>query len=156
MAGRRMTRRTGLIVAAAVIAAAVGLYWALDLTTRGDAGAPDASASPYTISIVRAGTTLGTLTLGDLRELPQETFEQFGKTEEGPALADVLASVGVDEYSAVEVRGMGLRDDGRQRYEGAALDGALLDIAKRGTVKSCGPAIDWRDRVRDVTTIVIL
>jgi len=69
----------------------------------------------------------------------------------------VLEAVGIDGFSRLEVRGMGLRDDGRLTLRSVQInDELILDFTDRGTLKVVSPDLDWRDRVRDVTQLRVV
>ena len=77
-----------------------------------------------------------------------------GKEQDGPLLVTVLRDAGVGDFASVTIRGAGVRDDGRLTLSRTkAARGVLLDFSDRGTVKVCGPELDWADWVRDVLTI---
>ena len=66
----------------------------------------------------------------------------------------MLEAVAIGDFARLEVRGMGLRDDGRLTLAVAQIDDDLvLDFSDRGTLKLVSPDLGWRERVRDVTEL---
>ena len=85
-----------------------------------------------------------------------KTVKMQGQDETGPTLLSVLHAAGIDSFASVTVVGLGARDSGTLELRRAQVDeDVLLDIAKRGTVKVCGPDISWSARVRDVTELSV-
>lgn len=116
-------------------------------------------ASPGDIAplqVIQDGTVLTEYTMEELRDFPSHSFSQLGKSEEGPAVLDVLAEAGVTEFERLTVHGLGIRDDGVLILaHDQVTEDVLLDFANRGTVKIAGPDIEWGDRVRDVTILEV-
>jgi hypothetical protein len=114
------------------------------------------SGHPYVVRIVRDGRMLKSFKLPELEGLGMKTVTMQGQPESGPTLLSVLRSAGVSSFSTVTVLGAGARDGGRIELARSAIDDrVLLDIAKRGTTKVCGPDIQWSQRVRDVLDIEV-
>jgi hypothetical protein len=155
----RPGRRVALLAVA--LAALVGLAWVVEWTTAGGVSAPgaqapgaDAAPPGYAVTVLRDGEILREFAPTDLRDLPQVTVTADGKQQEGPTVAAVLEAAGVERFATLDVRGMGLRDDGRLSLTAAQVgDDLVLDFSDRGTLKIVSPDLDWRDRVRDVTEL---
>ena len=155
----RPRRRVALLAAA--LLALVALAWIVEWRTAGGVSTPGGGAAPaaaappgYTVAVLVDGDLVRRLTPDELSGLPQTTVMADGKEQQGPTLRAVLDAAGVGAFVRVDVRGMGLRDDGRLRLTAAQVDGeTILDFSDRGTVKVVSPDLDWRDRVRDVTEL---
>ena len=142
-----------ILVAAAVIAAVVGVAWALQASVSGDSSSA-AGARPYSIVVRKDGAPLKTYDLAALRALPQDRVVIDGKEQTGPSLRTLLADAGAVPYTRVEVRGAGLRDKGSLSLTAAQVRRKVqLDFADRGTVKVCGPSLYHAEWVRDVVSI---
>ncbi|MDY0087914.1 MAG: hypothetical protein RBS78_05135 [Coriobacteriia bacterium] len=138
----QQTKRILLAVLALVLIA--GSAWALDLTAR-------KKSERYEVSVTSGDDVLATFSLEDLKAMEARRVLMQGQLQEGPALLDVLAAAGVEDFNSVMIYGMGLRDEGQITLSRAEIsEEVLLDFAARGTVKLCGPDIAWADRVRDV------
>jgi len=147
--GQGLRPRTIALIVLASLSAFVALAWGAELLLTGPEDIPP-------LRIVRDDDVITEFTMDELQALPVSSFSQFGKSEEGPAVLDVLAEAGVTEFTRLRVRGSGVRDDGFLVLERAQVDEALLlDFANRGTVKIAGPDIGWEDRVRDVTVLEV-
>ncbi|MDY0340047.1 MAG: hypothetical protein RBS17_02375 [Coriobacteriia bacterium] len=108
------------------------------------------------LQVTREGTVLAEYSMEELRDFPSRSFTQFGKSEEGSGVLDVLAKAGVTEFERLTVYGLGIRDDGvLVLTRDQVAEDVLLDFANRGTVKIAGPDIEWGDRVRDVTILEV-
>jgi hypothetical protein len=154
---RSGARRRGLLAAAALLLV-VAAAWAAERQIAGGASGDDGPpVSVYSVAVTRDGELLRTFAVADLEALPTVSITAEGKAQEGPSLATVLEAAGVDDdFSEVEITGMGLRDGGRLLLTAAQLDeGVLLDFAERGTVKVVSPELSWRERVRDVVEIAV-
>jgi len=161
----RTRRRVAL--AASALVAVVALAWLVEwraaggVSTPGGAGAPpgaDAAGPPaYVVEVVRHGRVVRRFTPAELSRLPQRTITSYGKEQRGPSVRAVLEAVGIGGFSRLEVRGMGLRDDGRLTLRSVQInDELILDFTDRGTLKVVSPDLDWRDRVRDVTQLRVV
>lgn len=132
-----------------LVAAALGFE---ALMSQGTSG-PEAE---YAVVVIRDGEVLERFTIDDIRDLDMATVTVLGKIEQGPTLLSVLEAAGVTDFAMIHIGGMGIRDDGSITLSRAEIDDeVLLDIANRGTVKIVGPDIEWEDRVRDVTEMVV-
>lgn len=143
---------------AAVLAAAlvVLVIAALGVEALMSARASGPGAGGYAVVIVCDEEVLARYTLEDMEEFEQATITVDGDEQVGPRLIDVLEDAGVDEFSRLSITGMGIRDDGALALTRAEVtDEVLLDISRRGTVKIVSPALEWDERVRDVTEIVV-
>ena len=161
--GRTARPRRRLALFAVALVALVALAWVAEwraaggVSTPGGEAAPgaDAAAPPgYSVAVLVDGDVVRSFTPTELSALPQVTVVADGKEQEGPTVHAVLEAAGVDSFDRLDVRGMGLRDDGRLRLSAAQVgDELILDFSDRGTVKVVSPDLDWRDRVRDVTEL---
>lgn len=141
------------LVAAAVLLLLVGA-WAVERFSGGTASATD--DAPYSIAVVADGETIKLFSLDDLESLESKRVVMQGKPEEGPPVLAVLSAAGVSEFDSLLFVGMRVRDAGMLRLSRDAVSGdVLLDIAKRGTAKVCGPDIPQEKRVRDVIRIEV-
>ena len=157
----RPRRRLALL--AAVLVGLIALAWIVEwraaggVSTPGGAATPgtDAAAPPgYTVTVLVDGEVVRRFTPSELSGLPQSTITADGKEQQGPTVQAVLAVAGVEDFGRLDVRGLGLRDDGRLVLAPAQVgDDLILDFSDRGTVKVVSPDLDWRDRVRDVTEL---
>ena len=110
----------------------------------------------YRMAVTRDGKTLRTFTIEELQALGMKTVKMQGLTESGPTLLSVLDASGVETFTAVVVTGLGARDSGRIELKRSEIDDrVLLDIARRGTAKVCGPGIVYVRRVRDVKVVAV-
>lgn len=150
MKDRRRAVAAGALLALLVIAAA----WGFESWASRETGTP--SGAVYSIDVVRAGHSLGRLTLEDLKALGTRRVYMQDQWEEGPTLLAALSSVGAGSFTRVTVIGLGARDDGRLTLKRSDVDQqVILDLALRGTAKLCGPKIPYEKRVRDVTQLVV-
>jgi len=134
---------------AAALAAAIALAWATEWWVSNN-------GADYEVVVRQGDEVLARYDLEDMKAFPQSTVRALGKVETGPTLLSVLSDAGVEEFEAIRVIGPGVRDDGEIVLPSSEITpGVLLDIAERGTVKVVGPAMDWDDRVRDITDIVV-
>jgi hypothetical protein len=151
--------RRRVLIAAGVLVAVVVAAWLVERGVDGSGQAPAGSpkSSAYAVNVERGGKVLRRFTVTDLHRLAQTQIVSDGKPQNGPSLPVVLAAAGVHSgYSAVEVRGMGIRDKGRLMLTAAKVNGkVVLDFNDRGTVKIVSPSMDVGQRVRDVTAIVV-
>lgn len=91
------------------------------------------------------GQTKG-LSLSDLKKLPQATITVEGKSENGPALLEVLRSAGVTEFRQVTLTGQG---GGRITLsKNQVTPDVVLDFTERGTMKLASPAVPKKDGSR--------
>jgi hypothetical protein len=119
-------------------------------------GTPGPGSDEYAIVVIREGTILARFTVNDLKEIGFVVVVIQGKPQDGPRLLSVLTAAGVDDFDRVRVSGMGVRDSGAITLRRDQIsENVVLDLATRGTVKVVGPDIEWEDRVRDVTEIVV-
>ncbi len=163
--GATRTRRRVALLAAA-LAGLVAVAWLAEwravggVSTPGTSGAGSAVAARppgYAVQVVCDGETVGDFTPEELGRLPQRTIVSDGKEQQGPSVLAVLAAAGIGEFARLDVRGMGLRDDGRLSLTAAKIDDDLiLDFSDRGTLKLVSPKLGWRDRVRDVTELRVV
>ncbi len=146
-------------IVAGVLCAAVAGAWLVERAVTGTAQSPGQApaARAYTVSVERDGTVVKRFTVAELRALPQVHILSDGKPQDGPSLPAVLAAAGVTGgYEALVIRGTGVRDAGRLTLPAGEVDGrVILDFSDRGTVKVVGPRLDFRERVRDVTAVVV-
>ncbi len=141
-------RTRALVVLGAVLVLLVAAAWA--------AASLLAPKDRYEVRVLDGTRVLASYTVDDLKALGEATIVVDGKTEQGPRLIQVLQAAGVKQFTRLEIRGAGVRDDGFITLSASDVDeNVLLDIANRGTVKVVGPKIAWADRVRDVTEIVV-
>jgi hypothetical protein len=151
-------RRRLFVVAGVLVAIVIGAL----LVERGVNGAAEApggapAAKAYGVSVEQGGKVLRTFSVQQLHSLPQTHVTSDGKAQAGPSLPAVLAAAGVTgAYSALEIRGMGLRDGGRLTLPAGKVNArVILDFSDRGTMKIVSPQLDFGERVRDVTAIVV-
>ena len=142
-------RKTAAAAVVVTLLAFVGLaFLGEGLLTSADDIAP--------VVIRQDGVVVASFTIDELREFPQHTVTQFGKTETGPAVLDVLAAAGVTDFRRLTVTGLAVRDPGRLELDASEVTpDVVLDFANRGTVKVAGPDIPWSSRVRDVTVLEV-
>lgn len=142
-----------VVLAAALIVlvlAAIGVEVLMSTRASGP------GAGGYAVVIVRDDDVLARYTLEDIEEFEQVTIEVDGDEQRGPRLLDVLDDAGVEEFDRLSVAGMGIRDDGELvLVRSEVTEDVVLDISRRGTVKVVSPEMNWEDRVRDVTEIVV-
>ncbi len=154
---RSGTRRRGLLAAAALLLV-VAAAWAAERQIAGGASGDDGPpVSVYSVVVTRDGELLRTFAVADLEALPTVSITAEGKAQEGPSLLAVLEAAGVgDDFSEVEITGMGVRDGGHLVLTAEKVDArVVLDFAERGTVKIVSPELSWRERVRDVVEIAV-
>jgi hypothetical protein len=159
--GRSARPRRRLELLAVALVALVALAWLVEWRAAGGVSTPgavagtDAAGPPgYTVAVLRGGDVLRRFTPADLRRLPQVTITADGKEQDGPTVHAVLSAAGVTDFDRLEVRGMGLRDDGRLTLAARQVgEDLVLDFTDRGTLKVVSPDLDWGDRVRDVTEL---
>lgn len=134
---------------AAALAAAIALAWVAEWWVSNH-------GTSYEVVVRRGDAVLARYDLEEMKAFPQSTIRALGKVETGPTLLSVLSDAGVEEFETVRVLGPGVRDDGEILLRSEEITpGVLLDIAERGTIKVVGPAMEWDDRVRDITEIVV-
>ncbi len=151
-------RRRLYIVAGVLVAVVLGA-WIAERAVNGAAQAPGGApvAPAYTVSVQRDGKTLKRFTVAQLQALPQTHIVSDGKPQDGPSLTAVLGAAGVrGTYTTLDIRGMGLRDGGRLTLPaGKVTQKTILDFSDRGTLKVVSPSLGFRERVRDVTAIIV-
>ncbi len=153
-APRPHRRRPALIVIAALCGVVVAAWVGQTIATSGAGETKGSPAPAYSIKVERGGEVLKQYDLAALHALPQTQVTIDGKEQDGPLLVTVLHDAGLGDFASVTIRGAGVRDDGRLTLSGEeAGSGVLLDFSERGTVKACGPRLEWSDWVRDVLTI---
>ncbi len=114
------------------------------------------STHAYAVVVTRDGREMHRFSLAELQRLHARTVKMQGQDETGPTLLSVLRAAGIDAFSAVTITGLGVRDKGELELERKQVDDrVLLDIAKRGTAKLCGPDIPYASRVRDVIRLAV-
>lgn len=158
LAQAKRARRRLYIVAGVLVAVVLGA-WIAERAVNGTAEAPGGApmAPAYTVSVERDGKTLKRFTVAQLHELPQTHIVSDGKPQDGPSLAVVLAAAGIrGAFTSLDIRGMGLRDGGRLTLPAASVTPrTILDFSDRGTLKVVSPSLSFRERVRDVTAIIV-
>jgi hypothetical protein len=151
-------RRRLYIAAGALVVVVLGAFVA-ERVVNGAAQAPGSAptAPAYTVSVQRDGKTLKRFTVAELHALPQTHIMSDGKPQDGPSLAAILGAAGVSgSYTALDIRGMGLRDGGRLTLPAAKVTPrTILDFSDRGTLNVVSPSLSFRERVRDVTAIIV-
>ena len=142
------TRRTTAVLVVLGLLALVAAAWVVDAIGR--QAAPD-----YRVEVTRDGEVLRSFSVEDLHELESHTISQYGLSEEGPRVLDVLAEAGINDFTQLTVVGLGIRDDGLLTLDAADVTPeVILDFAEtRETVKIAGPDITRDERVRDVTEL---
>ena len=121
-------------------------------TTQTSSSSTTSTATPYAISIVQNGNQIASLTLADLKNLPQVTSTQ----ETGPTLLSVLNSVGVQNFTQVTINGysQGRTSTATTTLQKAQItDNVILALVNRGTAKLTGS--DVNTQIIDVNQIVI-
>jgi hypothetical protein len=151
-------RRSGGVV--------IGLLLAAVLVACGPSGAGTGSgsgtgsggggASSSGSVVVRDGAReLARFDLAALQALPQvdvKTPQSAGdQVQTGPTVRSVLDKAGVAAVTQLRVEGR----DPAQTLSGADLDGPILDVTNRGTVKLAGADLTTDRWVRDVTALVV-
>jgi len=141
-------RRLAAVLVVTGLLALVAAAWIID--ALGSEAAPD-----YRVEVTRDGQVLRSFSLDDLRAMESHIISQYGLSEEGPRVLDVLADAGVDGFTQLTVMGLGMRDDGVLVLDAAEVTpDVILDFAQtRSTVKIAGPEIERAERVRDVTEL---
>jgi hypothetical protein len=151
--------RRRLYIAAGALAVVVLGALVAERLVNGAAQAPGGTpaAPAYTVTVQRDGTTLKRFTAAQLHALPQTHIMSDGKSQDGPSLATVLKAAGVrGAYAALDIRGVGVRDGGRLTLPAAKVTPkTILDFSDRGTLKVVSPSLSFRERVRDVTAIIV-
>jgi hypothetical protein len=132
----------------------VAAAWAVQVRLSASPSAKGRSA--YTVSVVRTGQVVRRFSVAELHALRQTTIQSGGKPQEGPSVDTVLGAAGVDGYVTLVVRGMGAQDKGLLTVPASKVTtAAVLDFARRGTVKLVAPDGQLPDRVRDVTVLEV-
>lgn len=146
--GSRRRLTIGVIAVVALLALVGAAWLAESLLTDPSDVAP---------VVVRQGDVIvAQFTVSELRGFSQHRVRDLGRVQEGPRVLDVLAAAGIKDFNTLTVTGLGVRDSGTITLQAAEVtDETLLDFANRGTVKVVGPGIEWSDRVRDVTVLVV-
>ena len=140
-------QRLKLAATATVLAVAVAAAWFAQWMTDPDA---------YRVEIVVDNETVGAFNLDSMKALPQREVSMQGQIQEGPSVLSLLEVAGIKQFDRLVISGMGERDDGRIVLTSHEVnEDVLLDFAARGTVKICGPNVEWADRVRDVQRIEV-
>ena len=146
------------MVAGVLVAVVLGA-WLMERAVNGAAQAPGGAptAQAYSVSVERDGRTLRRFSVAQLHALPQTHIISFGMPQSGPSVPVVLAAAGINgSYTALDIRGMGLRDSGRLTMPADQVNAkVILDFSNRDTVKIVSPRLDFRERVRDVTAIIV-
>ncbi len=123
---------------------------------RARAARSPAGTSPpsYSVTVRQGGEVLKQYDLAALHALPQASVMIDGKNQDGPLLRTLLEDAGADPSASVEIRGAGIRDEGRLALTAEQIDrGVQLDFSDRGTVKVCGARLSRAEWVRDVVSI---
>jgi hypothetical protein len=120
---------------------------------------PIVTQDGYAIAVFRGETQIATLTLDDLKVLPQkELSTPDGKTQHGPTLRSVLTKAGVAGFKEVTVDGF---SKGRLATAQLTLtsvqvhEEVLLDLTKRGTAKLTAADIPAGDWIIDVAKVSV-
>ncbi|MFN8443860.1 MAG: hypothetical protein U0175_23980 [Caldilineaceae bacterium] len=101
--------------------------------------------------IVQADGTSQPFTLEQLKSLPIKSIMAGGKPQEGPAVLDVLASIGITDFQKVTIAG-----DGSLTFTRAEVTGEMiLDLNNHGTVKLASPDLPIPSPVKEVQTITV-
>lgn len=147
-----------MLIAAAAVAAVVVAAWALQATVSGggESSQGDSPPPPYSVSVERGGEVLQKYDLAALDSLPKVTREMEDKEQTGPTLMVLLEDAGVTSYEKVDVRGAGIRDNGRLSLTRTEVGRRVqLDFSERGTVKVCAPWLEREEWVRDILIISV-
>lgn len=151
-------RSRPVLIAAAAVAAVVVAAWALQATVSGggESSQGDSPPPPYSVSVERGGEVLQKYDLAALDSLPKVTREMEDKEQTGPTLMVLLEDAGVTSYEKVDVRGAGIRDNGRLSLTRTEVGRRVqLDFSERGTVKVCAPWLEREEWVRDILIISV-
>ncbi len=114
--------------------------------------AGDALPKGTLFEVVKLDGTRVPVTVEQLKTLPLAQLKSEGKVEEGPRLSDVLAMVGVTEYTSVAISGTS--SPATLTREQVEAD-AVLDFTNHGTVKLSTNAIPKADWTKDVSLIEV-
>jgi hypothetical protein len=142
----------GLLLATALVACGSNGGGTGSGTGTGSGGGASSSGSV----VVRDGAReLARFDLAALQALPQvdvKTPQSAGdQVQTGPTVRSVLDKAGVAAVTQLRVEGR----DPAQTLSGADLDGPILDVTNRGTVKLAGADLTTDRWVRDVTALVV-
>lgn len=115
------------------------------------AKAADNAGGPTIFDIVQADGTSQPFTLDQLKALPIKSIMAGGKPQEGPAVLDVLASVGISDFQQITIAGEGSLTFARADVT----DEMILDLNNHGTVKLASPDLPIPSPVKEVKTITV-
>lgn len=132
--------------------------WVLDIS-RMDVtqGAGETPVVGYTLQVLLKGQPKASLTLDQLKALPQTTIAAQG-VQQGPALAQVLKAAGVTDYAKVTAVGlsMGRAGPGQRTLQKAEVtDQTVLDLTGKNTTKLASTAFPREQWVIDVARLEV-
>ena len=111
----------------------------------------NAASEPGIFDVVKADGTTQPFSLEQLKALPVKTIMADGKPQEGPAILDVLAAVGVSDFQKVTIAGAGSVTLSKDEVTAEV----ILDFNNHGTVKLASPALPIPSPVKEVKTITV-
>ena len=111
----------------------------------------NAASEPGIFAVVKADGTTQPFSLEQLKALPVKTIMADGKPQEGPAILDVLAAVGVSDFQKVTIAGAGSVTLSKDEVTADV----ILDFNNHGTVKLASPTLPIPSPVKEVKTITV-
>jgi hypothetical protein len=159
--GRSVNKRLVFIVVAVIISVvALFAIWEFALKNY----LAEDGDHEYLIDFWQGDDRIGTVTMSELQTLDTVSYEDTlgsGATDEGPLLKDVVLLV-LDQSSLSNSTDIRIESDltGEERTVtwgevANASNSYILDFTNKGTTKFSSPDTQKKDRVRDVTDIVI-
>ena len=132
--------------------------WIIDVSRINAAqGTGETPAQGYVLQVLLKGQVKATLTLDQLKALPQSSIPVQG-TQQGPTLAEALKATGIVDYPRVTAVGLAPGRTGpaqRTLQKAEVTDQVVLDLTGRGTVKLVSVTFPREQWVIDVVRLEV-
>ncbi len=89
--------------------------------------------------------------LKDLQVLPTTTITVEGKSEDGPAVLEVLKAAGITDFKEITISGSGTLTLNQEQVTAES----IFDFTNRGTVKFAATNVDKASWPKDITRIEV-
>ncbi|HSD83265.1 MAG TPA: hypothetical protein VLG46_05380 [Anaerolineae bacterium] len=119
-------------------------------TTAPTSPAAAPAGADVLLQVIGPNGTRG-FSLKDLQALPTTTITVEGKSEDGPAVLEVLKAAGITDFKEVTISGSGSVTLSKEQVTAEV----IFDFTNRGTVKFAATHIDKATWPKDITRIEV-
>jgi len=152
MSTTRLSWLTLIIVIFLVAPAVMLASGCMTVSAANDQSESTGESAEAIFQVITSEGAVKDYTTDDLKRLALVTIMVEGKPEEGPALQEILAQAGVEEFQQLTLTGI----DGHiiLTYEQVNPE-VILDFTNRGTMKFASPDIPKEAWVKDIVRIEV-